>query len=115
MPAPSVNLNRTILIHVCMDRTLTYRNRRQPIFNERALPVFSVNNVVEARSLIILVSKAQYEEHPLIPGDTWYKIDMGLGTAPLLKHSDLPKVTKKLEEAYEILINNKREQSPIVG
>lgn len=101
-------LKRTILIHCCKDRTLTYRNRRQPIFNNVAIPVFSVNNVEEARSLIRMVSNLQYEEHPLNPGDDWFRIDMGIHR-PLLEPSDLQEVADKLESAYESMMKAKEQ------
>lgn len=97
------DLSREIKIHVCKDRTLSYRNRLQPIFNKVALPVFSVNNVDEARELIPLVSNRQYEEHPLIPGDTWWKIDLG-PTKHFLEVEDLPLVTEKLQKAYSSML-----------
>lgn len=105
MPDP---YGRTIMIHCCKDRTLSYRNRLQPIFNGAALPVFSVNNVDEARSLISMVSNRQYEEHPLWPGDVWWKIDLGPSFHEL-DPKDLKLVTAKLERAYDLLVARKAE------
>lgn len=108
--------SRPIKIHCCKDRTLTYRNKLQPIFNKVALPVFSVNSVDEARQLIALVSNRQYDEHPLNPGDTWWKIDMGpnihLFDDPV---TQLPEVTKKLAAAYELMLSHKADQSRLAG
>ena len=109
-------LEKKILIHVCKDRTLSYRNRLQPIFNGVAIPIYSVDSVDEARSLIRLVSKAQYEEHPLIPGDTWYKIDMGIGVVYLDEDlHQLGDVQRKLHEGYQLMMAAKAEQSTLVS
>ena len=97
-----MNLTKPILIHVCKDRTLSYRNRRQPIFNEVALPVHSVADVNTARKLIKLVGERQYTEHPLIPGDAWYKLPLGPALL-YLETTDLPACTAKLEQ-YEALL-----------
>lgn len=95
-------LDREVLIHVCKDRTLSYRTRKQKIFNEVALLVFSVDSVEEAKDLLTMVGRAQYEEHPLMPGQVWYKItlDGALDFKHLLDVSDLPEVTSKLYRAY---------------
>jgi hypothetical protein len=64
--------------------------------------VFSVDSVEEARKLIRTVSNKQYVEHPLIPGDDWYKIDLGLSIQEL-ELSDLPAVQNKLSAVYDLL------------
>lgn len=108
-------LDKTILIHVCKDRTLTYRNRLQPIFNGVAIPIYSVDTVDQARELIRLVSKAQWVEHPLNPGDVWYKIDLGFDVTYLDDDlHQLKDVQEKLQSAHERLIQIKAEQSMVV-
>ena len=102
-------LQKKILIHVCKDRTLSYRKPLQPIFNGVAIPIYSVDSVDEARALIRMVSKAQWVEHPDIPGDTWYKIDMGLNVVYLDDDlHQLDEVQKKLHEAYQLLQASKQ-------
>jgi hypothetical protein len=94
-------LDKPIKIHVCKDRTLSYRNIRQPVFNGVAILVFSTDTVGEARRLIKLVSSRQYVEHPLIPGDPWYKVTLGLKTE--LEYEDLGEVQARLSDAYELV------------
>lgn len=97
------HLQQPVKIHVCRDKTLTARNPGEPVFNGRALPVFSVRDMSEATNLIILVSRVQYEEHPLLPNQPWFKITLD-GARDFLRElelSDLPAVQKKLLAAYE--------------
>lgn len=107
---PGYPLEKAVLIHVCQDGTLSYRTKDEPVFNRRprnhplgesmgALPVFSVDNKDEARSLIILAGKAQYVEHPLMPKEVWYRITIDY--KPHLDLNDLPKVAAKLAELYD--------------
>ena len=98
-------LSRPVLIHCCKDRTLTYRTRKQRVFNDVALPVFSVANEAEAEALITLVGVTQYEEHPLLPGRIWRKIDIDFKR--FLEIDDLPAVTAKLDAAYRLLSGQK--------
>lgn len=100
------HLDGPVLIHVCKDRTLTYRTRDQPIFNGVALPVYSVESEEMAEMVIVAVAKCMYESHPQIPGKPWYKfadehaIRMTNG---LLELEDLPRVTAALESAHKFL------------
>ena len=96
-------MSRAVYIHCCKDRTLTYRTKGQPVFNGVALPVFSVDTEEEAKDLITLVSRAQYEEHPQLPGQVWYKITLSgdLDFKHALEIEDLRAVTDKLESAYQ--------------
>jgi hypothetical protein len=71
---PSDHLARPYLIHVCKDGTITYRTRNQPVFNGRALPVFSVDTRRQAEELQIRFCRRQHKEHPLMPGKTWYTL-----------------------------------------
>ena len=103
------DLSRHILIHICKDKTLSYRTREEPIFNGVALPVFSVNSSEEAEALFILVGRKQYTEHPLLPNRPWYKITLD-GAADFKKHlefSDLSNVTAKLKSRYEMIEKEK--------
>ena len=98
------HLSRPFMIDCCKDGTLTVReigkgNKR---LNDAALPVFSANTFDEAKDLIFSVAKAQYEAHPDIPNETWYRII--IDNKPHLDDTDdLEKVTAKLAEAYEQL------------
>ena len=97
------HLNNKVLIHVCKDKTLSYRTRDEPIFNGVALPVFSVPTKDNAESLIVCVGRAQYVSHPLMPGKVWYKItlDGELDFKRYLDIDDLPAVTEKLSNTWE--------------
>ena len=101
----SINLSRNILIHVCRDKTLSYRTRDEAIFNGVAIPVYSVNSKKEARELIVAVGRAQYDEHPLLPGQVWYKItlDGSLDFQRYLEVDDLVDVAVKLDKTYQRL------------
>ena len=86
----SDNYSRDIVIDCCKDGTLTYRTKAVPAFNGAALPVFTTNTEAEAKSLIVLIAKAQYEEHPLLPGQTWYRLsDFSGDVGDLFKVGDL--------------------------
>ena len=67
------HLDKEVLLDVCRDGTITFRKIGEPIFNGKALPFFSVDTVERARELQILLCKAQYEEHPKLPGQVWYR------------------------------------------
>lgn len=97
------HLDQPVKIHVCKDKTLTARAPGEPVFNEVAIPVFSVRDMSEATNLIILVSRVQYEEHPLLPNQPWFKItlDGALDFKQELDLKDLPAVQAKLLVAYE--------------
>lgn len=98
----NLELGRPVLIHVCKDRTLSFRERNEKVFNGVALPVFSVENKDEARHLILMVGRKQYSNHPLIPNEDWYKItlDGALDFKQHLELFDLAAVTDKLKSAY---------------
>jgi hypothetical protein len=94
-------LDKPVLIHCCKDRTLTYRTRDEPIFNGVALPVYSVDSKEEAERLINTVGALQYEEHPLLPGRPWRKIDIDFKRH--LEIEDLSAVTEKLDRVYKAI------------
>ena len=97
--------SRPVVIHCCKDRTLTYRTKEQPVFNDVALPVFTVATEAEAEALITLVGIVQYEEHPLLPGKPWRKIDIDFKR--WLELDDLPLVTDKLTRVYGLIDKEK--------
>lgn len=94
-------LARPILIHCCKDRTLSYHARGEPIFNGRALPVFSVDTKKEAEDLIVLIGCVQYEPHPLMPGRPWRKVNVGFKR--WLELEDLDEVTRICRKAYALM------------
>lgn len=94
------HLDKDILIHVCQDRTITYRTKDEPVFNGVALPVWSVDTKARAEAIITLLCVRNHEEHPLLPGQNWYSIPM---ENQYLQYSDLAKVTQKFKDADEWL------------
>lgn len=98
------HLKKAVLIHVCKDKTLSYRTRNQKVFNGVALPVYSVNSQHEAEQLILTVGSKQYAEHPQIPRRPWYKLSTGQFIFKrYLELDDLDEVTKVLDERYKML------------
>ena len=96
---------RPILIHVCKDGTVTFRRRNEPVFNGIALPVYSVETIEDARAIQAHFCRAQWHEHPLMPGRIWYRLArLGDGTdlahrpGGLLKLEDLVGVTEMFRE-----------------
>jgi hypothetical protein len=65
-------LDRPVLIHICKDGTFTWRRRGQPVFNGRALAVFSVDTEEQAREAQVLFCRRQYAPHPQLPSQPWY-------------------------------------------
>lgn len=103
------DLSRPVMIHICKDGTISYRQMGERIFNGVALPVFSVDTVEEAQALQILCGAAQYTEHPQMPGKTWYKLSSPLFPVPLeLYH--LPQVTILFRQRYKLIKD--RQQVP---
>lgn len=66
-------LSRPVVIHICKDGTITYRRRDQKVFNGVALPVFTVDTEEQARDIQIRFGRRQYDNHPLLPGQPWYR------------------------------------------
>jgi hypothetical protein len=104
-PSTHCDLSRPIIIRCCKDRTLTWYKKGQPAFNDRALPVFSVNTPEEAQELIVTVCRVQYAEHPDLPGRPWRKITLenALDLKPYLEIEDLDAVSKKLFDTHGTL------------
>lgn len=67
---------RRYMVHVCKDGTVTYRDTvtKEKVFNDVALPAFSVDTVEEAQAIQTRFCKLQYGSHPLMPGKPWYKV-----------------------------------------
>lgn len=89
---------RRYMIHVCKDGTVTYRDAvaREKVFNGRALPVFSVDTVEEAKAIQTRFCKLQYGSHPLMPGKPWYKVFPFSGEL-----EDLDRVRNMFAEFYK--------------
>ena len=69
------DMSRPVYLHVCKDGTVTYRRKGQKVFNGRALPVFTVDNEEQALDIQVRFCRAQWVEHPQLPGQTWYKLN----------------------------------------
>jgi hypothetical protein len=80
--------DKPFFICVCRDGTLTARARKEKAFNGVALPVYGTDTREQAQRLILLVGKVQYAAHPLLPGQTWYRLPDFTGEI-----DDLGKVT----------------------
>lgn len=89
---------RRYMIHVCKDGTVTYRDTvtKEKVFNGRALPVFSVDTVEEAKRIQVRFCKLQYGNHPLMPGRSWYKVFPFSGEL-----EDLDRVRNMFAEFYK--------------
>jgi len=96
------DLSRPVKIHVCKDKTITYRTADQPVFNGIALPVFSVDTIEEAQHLQLLCCACQYGEHPLMPGRNWYRLG-SLEFGPTLEIDNLDRVADLLRERYALI------------
>lgn len=97
-----LNPDHPIVVDVCKDRTLSVRYRQDPPFNGVAIPVMSAKNQSEAKSIVELVGTLQYEEHPLLSGQKWYKLfHPDLHSHPHLDREDLPKIRKLLAEVRD--------------
>lgn len=68
----SDDFSRPIMIDVCRDGTITYREKGQRSFNGAALPAFSVNTEEQAKALQTRFGQLQYTSHPLMPGKSWF-------------------------------------------
>lgn len=103
--------DRPIMVHLCKDRTLSYRQKHEPTFNGAALPVMSVNTEEEAQDLLVLVGTAVHAVHPLLPdGRPWYKLFNGVaGHSPTLQIGDLDEGAAYLEKAYEAMLARRAE------
>lgn len=102
------DLSRPILIHVCKDGTISYRTRRQKVFNGVALPVFSVDTEEQARDIQVRFGRRMYDSHPKIPGRPWYKLSvLRDGSDPAMRgdgaldYSDLDGISDMFREHWE--------------
>ena len=93
-------------IHLCKDRTLSYRRRGsgQPVFNGVAVPVLSVASEEHADALLLLVGTRQYEPHPhpKYPHKDWMKLFNGVAQGKqYLDPEDVPEAEEYLARSYE--------------
>lgn len=100
-----MRLDGNVYIHVCKDKTLSFRFKGDKSPIQSALPVFTVNTTTEAEELLQLVGRKQYNEHPNLPGRPWFKItlDGELDFKPFLDLEDLDAVSTKLENTYKVM------------
>ena len=73
---------RPIMLHVCKDGTVTYRDKRkrEKVFNGVALPVLSVDTVEEAERIQVRFCRLQYGRHPHPRGpERWYTLTQFAG------------------------------------
>lgn len=90
------DMSRPVYLHCCKDGTITYRRAGQKVFNGRALAVFTVDNEEQAVDLQVRFCRAQWVEHPQLPGQTWYKLNEFSGEL-----DDLDRVTAMFREFYD--------------
>lgn len=100
------DLSRPVMIHICKDGTISYRQHGEPVFNGVALLVFSVDTIEEAHKLQILCGSAQWTEHPGMPGKTWYRL-----SSPMFPHTleleHLPQIAVLFRQRYAIMKSRK--------
>ena len=68
------DLSRPIKMHCCKDGTITYRKPGEPVFNGKALPVFSTDTKEQAEMIRVRFCSMAHGEHPLLPGQVWYAL-----------------------------------------
>jgi hypothetical protein len=89
-------LDRDIIIFISKDGTITSAVRGiVPL--ERAMPVYSVNNVEEVRRLQIYLCQQQEDSHPLLPGQPWFVYPWDGDV------TDIDSVTDEIDAAYNLL------------
>lgn len=99
---PTSIFDRPIMIHVCKDGTVSYRDKRTKtkVFNGRALPVFSVDTVEQAEQIQIRFCRLQYGSHPEAKPNTgtdkWYTLTVFSGEL-----EDLDRVTAEFVAFYD--------------
>lgn len=75
-PVVAGRFGRAFRLDVCRDGTLTIRKHGQKAFNDRALPVYSVDTKQEALDLQVLLCFTVHNQHPdMRKGATWMKIN----------------------------------------
>jgi hypothetical protein len=104
------HLGRRYMIHVCKDGTISYRDTtsKEPVLNGVALPVFSVNSVLEAEAIQVRFGRRQYHNHPDQPRRPWFRLsvledgtDPCSRNPPWLQVSDLAGVTRMFAKFYD--------------
>lgn len=98
-------LSKPYKIHCCKDGTITVRGPGEAVFNGVALPVYSAETREEAESLVVATCSSVRGEHPLLPGQPWYKIngDAFSGLPAELELDHLVEVTERLKSRHEML------------
>lgn len=100
--ASPYNFDRPIMLHVCKDGTVSYRDKRlkTKVFNGRALPVFSVDTVEQARQIQVRFCRRQYGAHPQAKPNTgtdeWYMLTVFSGEV-----EDLDRVAAEFTAFYD--------------
>lgn len=95
------NFDRPIVLHVCKDGTVSYRDKRKKtkVFNGAALPVFSVDTVDEAEQIQVRFCRLQWGPHPEAKPntgtETWYRLTDFSGEL-----EDLDRVAKQFSVFY---------------
>lgn len=112
MDSTSYNFERPIMLHVCKDGTVSYRDKRTKtkVFNGRALPVFSVNTVEEAKLIQVRFCRLQYGPHPQAKPDTgtqdWYVLTSFSGEL-----DDLDRVAAEFADFYAEVVVGKKDNA----
>ena len=90
---------RRFMIHICKDGTISYRDTsiKEKVFNNVALPVYSVDTKEQAKDLQVTFGRLQYGEHPLMPGQPWYRFSMPLDKWTL-ELDDLDMISRLFEQ-----------------
>lgn len=90
------------LIDCCKDGTLSIRERgpRGRRLWNAALPVYSAITYAHALDLIVAIGTRQYDEHPQMPGQIWYRVAK---FGPVLEVEHLAEVTELLRAADPII------------
>jgi len=95
-------LTRAVIVDLCKDGTVTFRDRGQSSFNGMALPVFSVDTNFQAEQLQIRFCRKMHKDHPLMPGKPWYMLSMLKdGNDPAISRPE-GLVFKDIEETTEM-------------
>lgn len=94
---------RPFVLHVCADGTVTIRNQEQgePVFNGAALPVYSTTTREEAEALRGMLCSRVPAEHPLLPGQKWYKVPRFSGSL-----DEMPVVAARMRHLHATLKAN---------
>lgn len=108
-PPDWLQLDRAVLVDVCKDGTISYRERvkKEKRLNNAALPVYSVDTVEEARALQVHFGAKQYTEHPRQPGREWFVLPGFAGEIDALDN-----VSRCFDDFYRRVVEPKRLAPP---